>query len=275
MHTFNFRRQAGILLDLLLHAAYFYTRAQLLQMPHNRFHPAQRFTRGDHPSRGATPPSDERTDRELSIADCPGFVTVEGSASQVMLAAVIQKTYMQRRALLPDTLQAAIGEKRIVFTGLVGLHLLHRCCGDLVPLSLAAKEVLTEVGMPGRVSVSLFAVMRRKRNFSTVGINGQLPQQPLRFYMTLAMVGVPPETRKSFRQNHEHDFSWEGPEGLLAGVTRVISSEVGDFQPDDPVKKQYIRYCRNDRYLGALAQGKCILIPRCAGAESPGEFERM
>lgn len=122
--------------------------AQLLQMSHP-FRPAQRSTHGDHRSRAPTPSPDPRT-----IADCPDFVTVEGPASQITLAAVIQHTYMQRRAALTDTLRAVIGEKRLVFTGLVGLNLLHRYCGDLAPLSLAAKEVLTEVGMPGRVSVS-------------------------------------------------------------------------------------------------------------------------
>lgn len=96
-----------------------------------------------------------RTDPpNLTIAECPRFVTVEGPASQVLLAAVIQKTYMQRRATLPDTLQTAIGEERIVFTGLVGINLLHRFCSELVPLSLAAEAALTNMGMSGHFSVS-------------------------------------------------------------------------------------------------------------------------
>ena len=245
---------------------------QFLRMSHNPFHPAQRSTNSNRRSQGPPPPPDPRTDPELTVADYPEFVTVEGPASQVALAAVIQKTYMQRRAALLDTLPAAVGEKRVVFTGLVGLNMLHRFCGDLVPLSLATKEVLTKVGMPGRVSVSLFAVMRRKRNFSTVGINGQLYRQPLRFCMTPAMDGVPSETRKSLQRHLEAAFSWEGDEGLRAGVNRNISREVNTFPPDDPAKKGYIRYFTDDRSFLAFAQGRCILLPRCAGAESPGKW---
>ena len=111
-----------------------------------------------------------------------------------------------------------------------------------------------------------------KRHFSTAGINGQFYQQPLRFYITPAMNGVPPETRKSFRRHLERAFSWEGEEGLRAAVNRNISTEVATFPPGDPARTEYIRYLTYDRYRRALAQGSCILLPRCAGSESTEQW---
>ena len=101
------------------------------------------------------PTPDPRTDPGLRIEDCPEFVTVEGPASQVTLAAIIQQTYRQARQELPS--------HQIKFTGFVGVNLLRRYCSKDACLTSAADQALTEIGMRGRMSVSRLPLGARIR----------------------------------------------------------------------------------------------------------------
>lgn len=97
---------------------------------------------------------DPRTDPYLRIEDCPEFVTVEGPASQVTLAAFIQQTYTWRRENLPSDRRRMIRPNQIVFTGFVGINLLRRYRNRAGHLSSSASEALTKIGLPWRMSVS-------------------------------------------------------------------------------------------------------------------------
>ena len=80
------------------------------------------------------------------------------------------------------------------------------------------------------------------------------------------VLDVQQETEKVVpRQHLERSLTWQS---LHAMVNRRIKTEVERFPPDDPARTQYNRHREEQEYCHAIAEGKCILIPRCA--ELPG-----
>jgi hypothetical protein len=79
------------------------------------------------------------------------------------------------------------------------------------------------------------------------------------------VLDVQQETKKVVpRQDLECSLTWQS---LHAVVNRRIKTGVETFPPDDPARIQYDEYYQEVVYRRAVAEGKCILIPRCA--ESP------
>ncbi|GAA5986031.1 hypothetical protein JCM10908_006377 [Rhodotorula pacifica] len=71
-----------------------------------------------------------RTDRALPIAEAPGYVAVQGPASQVIVAAIIQQTYLLHRQDMTAAMRDHFAEDQIKFTSFVGINLLRRYCQE-------------------------------------------------------------------------------------------------------------------------------------------------
>jgi len=115
-----------------------------------------------HDGSSAPPPLPPRVNRAFSISQCRELVTVEGPASAITLAAVMQQTYQLQWSELSHRLQANLQadfpEDKLRFTSFVGINLLRRFC------SLNAEDEgedsfdhldLHKIGIPGQLAASL------------------------------------------------------------------------------------------------------------------------
>ena len=94
-------------------------------MPHST-RPSQAASHSTH-SRPSSP-VDPRIDPHLRIADTPGFVTVDGPASHLTLAAVLQQTSQLQWDCLSYDLQTQYSGSGFLVTRLAAVGVLHRYC---------------------------------------------------------------------------------------------------------------------------------------------------